>query len=207
MRLIFRPYVDDTVENRPGAELFFVRTLIFLVFLILAIALFSLQLNEMSLLKKLVCLSVVITLLVQAIYHACLFAYFKTLKYELTSVGLNIKTICFSKKITFSHIRKIENMSCNYLKVQSKNIFSYLKETPQLIYPIGQYGGFTMELIGTVNFYSTVDSFREPKNLILITTFDGEKYGVSPERPDEFVGVLKKGIDLRKENNDESERI
>lgn len=183
MNSIFLPFKD---VDRPDIELFTWKVITFFILLSIATGLFYSQLYEMHMWKKVACGIVLVTLSCQTLYNLFLLIYFKTLKYEIADEFINIKTLLFNKKICFADIKSIENVSGDQLKVNRKVLFSYKKDTMDLIYPIGQLGVFDIENIGQVHLYST-DFLDNPKNLILIRTLNGTIFGLSPDNKEEFI--------------------
>lgn len=129
-------------------------------------------------------------------YHLYILQYFKTLQYEITEKSIKITTLLFKKEILLNDIKCIEDRTSTPINVEKKTILSYLKETPQLIHPVGQFGGIILEGIGKVYFYSTIDTFKKPTNLILITTRSIKRYGISPEDSKDFIDQIKLKSDL-----------
>lgn len=129
-------------------------------------------------------------------YHLYILQYFKTLQYEITEKSIKITTLLFKKEILLNDIKCIEDRTSTPINVEKKTILSYLKETPQLIHPVGQFGGIILEGIGKVYFYSTIDTFKKPTNLILITTRSIKRYGISPENSKDFIDQIKLKSDL-----------
>ncbi len=186
------PFKGENNHHRPGIELFFWRIVILFFFLLIS----GLVFRETPLWYGLSFISFMFILLLFIAYHLYILQYFKTLQYEITEKSIKITTLLFKKEILLNDIKCIEDRTSTPINVEKKTILSYLKETPQLIHPVGQFGGIILEGIGKVYFYSTIDTFKKPTNLILITTRSIKRYGISPEDSKDFIDQIKLKSDL-----------
>jgi hypothetical protein len=192
MSMVIKPYTIDVANNRPGVELFVWRVAVLSAFFALSLFLFPLQLHGMSVIKKAVTLSCSLVLLLMIVYHLYLILLLKKLSYHITSDSVTIRSFLLHEKIEFSEIKELTRPANETLVLKKKKMFSYFKEAPQIVFPVAQLGTCTLEGLGTVTFYSFVDNFKEPKNLLLIRTRKNRQYAISPVPIDEFVNLINR---------------
>jgi Bacterial PH domain len=190
MSTLIEPYKDDITNNRPGVELFVWRVAVSFIFLVLSILLFTLQLDSMSFIKKTVTLSCILVLSLIIFYHLYLIIFFKKLCYDITADCLTIRSFMLHDEIKFSDINEMTSLANETLVLKKKNLFSYFREAPQIVYPVAQFGTCTLEKFGAVRFYSFVDTFKEPKNLLFIRVAKNRQYAISPILADEFINLI-----------------
>jgi hypothetical protein len=189
---LIKPYKDDIANNRPGVELFVWRVAVLFIFLVLFVLLFTLQLDSMSFIKKTVTLSCSLVLSLMIFYHLYLIIFFKKLCYDITADSLTIRSFMLHDEIKFSEIKEMTSLANETLVPQKKNLFSYFREAPQIVYPVAQLGTCTLERFGAVRFYSFVDTFKEPKNLLFIRIAKNRQYAISPILVDEFISLINR---------------
>jgi len=192
MSTIIKPYNDDIANNRPGVELFVWRVAVLFIFLVLSILLFILQLDSMSFIKKTVTLSCSLVLLIMIFYHLYLIIFLKKLCYDITADSLTIQSFMLHDEIKFSDIKEMTSLANETLVLKKKNLFSYFREAPQIVYPVAQLGTCSLERFGAVKFYSFVDTFKEPKNLVFIRIAKNRQYAISPILADEFLNLINR---------------
>jgi hypothetical protein len=187
MSTLTKPYKNDIANNRPGVDLFVWRVAVLFIFLVLSISLFTLQLDSMSFVKKTVTLSCILVLSLMIFYHLYLIIFFKKLCYDTTANSITIRSFMLHDEIKFSDIKEMRSLADETLVLKKKYLFSYFREAPQIVYPVAQLGTCTLERYGAVRFYSFVDTFREPKNLLFIRMANNRQYAISPILTDEFI--------------------
>ena len=192
MSTAITPYKDDIANNRPGIELFIWRVAVLFIFFVLSILVFTLRLDSMSFIKKTVTLSCILVLLLMIIYYLYLIFVFKKLCYDITADSLIIRSFMLRDEIHFSDIKEITSLANETLVLTKKNLFSYFREAPQIVYPVAQLGTCTLERFGAVRFYSFVDTFKEPKNLLFIRVSENRQYAISPLLVDEFIHLINR---------------
>ena len=190
MSTLIKPYRDDIANNRPGVELFVWRVAVLFIFLVLSVFLFTPQLGSMSFIKKTATLSCSLVLSLMIFYHLYLIIFFKKLCYDITADSLTIRSFMLRDEIKFSDIKEMTNLANETLVPQKKNLFSYFREAPQIVYPVAQLGTCTLERFGAVRFYSFLDTFKEPKNLLFIRMAENRQYAISPILVDEFTSLI-----------------
>lgn len=192
MSTLIKPYKDDIANNRPGVELFAWRVAVLFIFLVLSIFVFALQLDSMSFIKKTVTLSCSLALSLMLFYYLYLIIVFKKLCYDIAADSLTIRSFLLRDEIKFSDIKEMTSLANETLVLKKKNLFSYFKEAPQIVYPVAQFGTCTLERFGVVRFYSFVDTFKEPKNLLFIRIAENRQYAISPVLVDEFIDLINR---------------
>jgi hypothetical protein len=192
MSTLIKPYKDDIANNRPGVELFVWRVVVLFIFLVLSIVLFTLQLNSMSFIKKTVTLSCSIVLSLMIFYHLYLIIFFKKLCYNITADCLTIRSFMLHDEIKISDIKEMTSLANETLVLKKKNLISYIREAPQIVYPVAQLGTCTLERYGAVRFYSFVDTLKEPKNLLFIHIAKNRQYAISPIIAEEFINLINR---------------
>jgi len=188
----FLPYRGIQTEKRPGLELFFSRALVFGGLFLFAEFLFLAQ-RHMPVWKCFLSWVLRFLLLILMNYHLIIGLAFKRLSYEILDDAIVIKSFPFNKKILLKEIKEIKEIEQNWV-IKRKSLFAYAKEFPQVIHFIGQYGMFNVSDIGDVFLLTTLASYSHPERLILITTNRGKIFGISPERPKEFIGYLQERL-------------
>lgn len=187
----YEPYQGEPSEKRPGLELFWWRSFIFFALFLFATAMFfSMPRHEVSVAHWFVTWVVRFVLLMMFLYHFIIGMSFRKLNYELKENVLIIKSL---QHITlqFSEIMEIKEADQS---LKLKKIYAYAKESPQVIHHIGQFGKFNISGIGEAFLYATLTSYHHPEGLILIMTKNGKTYGISPERPNEFIEYLQEKL-------------
>ncbi len=192
MSTLIKPYKDDIANNRPGVELYVWRVGVLVIFLVLSIVLFMLQLESMSTIKKAMTLSWNIVLLLIISYYLYLIIFLKKLCYDITDDSLTIRSFLLHDEIKFSNIKELTTPMNEPLVLKKKNLFSYFREAPQIVHPVAQLGIGTLERFGAVRFYSFVDSFKEPKDLVFIRTGENRQYAISPIPGNEFANLINR---------------
>ena len=192
MSTLIKPYKCDIANNRPGVELFAWRAAVLFIFLVLSVLLFTPQLDSMSFLKKTSALSCSLVLSLMLFYHLYLIIFFKKLCYEITADSLTIRSFLLHDEIKFSDIKETTSLANEPLVLKKKNLFSYFREAPQIVYPVAQLGTCTLERFGAIRFYSFVDTFKEPKNLLFIRITKNRQYAISPVLADEFINLINR---------------
>jgi hypothetical protein len=192
MSTLIRPYKEDIANNRPGVELFVWRVAVLFIFLVLSILLFTLQRDSMSLMKKTVTLSCSLVLSLMIFYHLYLIIFLKKLCYDITADSLTIRSFMLHDEIKFSDIKEMTSLANETLVLTKKNLFSYFREAPQIVYPVAQLGTCSLERFGAVRFYSFVDAFKKPKNLLFIRIDKNRQYAISPLLADEFINLINR---------------
>ena len=186
-----KPYKDGIANNRPGVELFAWRAAVLFIFLVLSVLLFTPQLAGMSFLKKTAVLSCSLVLSLMLFYHLYLILFFKKLCYEITADSVTIRSFLVRDEIKFSDITETTSLANEPLVLKKKNLFSYFREAPQIVYPVAQLGTGTLERFGAVRFYSFVDTFKGPKNLLFTRTEKNRQYAISSIPADEFMHLIR----------------
>lgn len=190
MNQVIKPYKADIINN-PGIELFVWRIAVFFVFFVLSIVLLVLLFDALLFIKKVAILLCCFTLLLMIFYHLFLILFYKKLRYEITTDSLTIRSFIVHEKFRLSDIKELTEVANETLVLKKRNVFSYFKESPQIVYPVAQLGLCTLEKFGVVSFYSFVDTLKEPKNLVLISTRENKQYAVSPEVANEFINLIR----------------
>lgn len=185
----FLPYSGSQDEKRASLDLFFSRAIVFgMLFLFTEVS--FLALRPMPVWKWFLSWLVRFVLLILLNYHVIIGLAFKRLSYKVTDDEIVIKSFPFNRSILLKDIVEIKEIKENWKGIRKK-IITYAKESPQAIHFVGQFGKFNIPGIGEAFLYATLTSYHQPDGLILIMNKNGKTYGISPERPNEFIKHLQ----------------